>query len=115
FHTTVGRVRGFAFFIDDFYAVDAAIPRIDQLEVIHLAIRPRDAQRRKRPRAIGEQGYELFGCGSRHGNRTECARSGEHDRRHFELRFHLLSSVASTRRLCVSTPGWHAVSSSTWV
>src|SRR5690554_165485 len=78
-YATVGRIGGFAFFVNDLHAVDAAIALIDQLEVVHLAIGPRYAQGRKRTGTVSQQWYELLvSSGGRYRNRSQCAGNGQH-------------------------------------
>src|SRR3546814_3068716 len=71
----------FAFFVDDLYTVDAAIALVDELEVIHFSVGPWDAQWRERPRAVCQQGHELFvGSGGWHRYRSQRTGTGDHGR-----------------------------------
>ena len=51
-------VAGFAFFVDDLDAIDAAV-RIDQFEVVGIAIGPGHAVGRVGPGAVGQTGEKL--------------------------------------------------------
>ena len=59
-HTTIRRIAGFAFFKRDFYAVDATITFVHQLQIINKTIRKRHASWRERAGAIDQCGYKLL-------------------------------------------------------
>ena len=60
FHTTVGRIAGFALFKGDLHSVDAAIAGVDHLDVVLLAVGPGRAVGRVGAGAVGQEREELL-------------------------------------------------------
>ncbi len=87
FHALGRVVGGLAFLERELDAVHAAVARVHQLEVVLLAVRPGNAERRELPGAVDEQRHELLARGlrlrlrlRRGGERGEAGREGGGDR-----------------------------------
>ena len=79
-HATVGGVAGFAFFKRHLHAVDAAA-RIDQLEVVDIAVRKGHAVGGVSACAVDQHGEELlFGLGRGHGADQRTGKTGSRHR-----------------------------------
>src|SRR5574344_57176 len=81
FHALAGVVGGFALFKRQLDAIHPTA-RVHQLEVVHLAIGPWDAQGCELARAVHQQRHELVFCvgggGGEHGAQARCDGGGSH-------------------------------------